>query len=117
MSLIKRINWPPVLAIVAAVSVALAIVLGFIVKIQMGKIADLKQALEVKAIVVQVAATINTDSLKTATERKVIDSLQPVITDLQIRIKSISNENKQIRKQNNALRIGFDTLRVNRPDF
>ena len=73
-----------------------------------------KRVEEIKA---RKAETMRADSIQSARERKIIDSLTTALSLQNTKINSTLRDLKMIRRQNEALEKRFDSIVIDMPDF
>lgn len=76
-----------------------------------------KSKSKVQQIIYRESGLINQDSLETAIEMHIQDSVNGLIREYSERLKTLKNENYGLRKKNADLRRYYDSLPLSRPDF
>lgn len=109
-------KWTPD-RIVFAVVILLLIAAGVWVFILSRQLSSARHAAKVQTVVVQRDNILNADSLRSAVEHRVQDSVRAVVANYKNQLNALRNEITKIRAQNVALRASYDTMSLDRPDF
>lgn len=72
---------------------------------------------KVQTVVVQRDKVLNTDSVRMVIERRVQDSAAAVILIYEKQLKTLRNENYQLKNQNAALRDAYNGVDLQRPEY
>lgn len=79
--------------------------------------ARLEQEQKVQKVIEKQVITMYSDSMQTAIEHRLQDSIRANFNRLELQLKKIQNENYAYRKKNYSVQARFDSIAVNRPDF
>jgi hypothetical protein len=101
--------------LVNIVIAAAVVVLGFLIWRQIRQIKAMEK--EIETISARKAQVINVDSLRSAIEAQIMDSLKVVLKDQDNKIAASAKVITQTRRQNEALQKRLDNIVISMPDL